>query len=197
MAYDYAGTWDQPAAHQANVFPSRSAPSTTPFSTSAAIEAYVRGGVPKHMIILGMPLYGRAFSGTDGIGQPYSNGGGEGSWENGVWDYKALPRGAGATVHEDLVETVSSYCYDPATKLLVTYDTPAVTARKAQYVVEEGLGGGMWWESSADKERDGESLIATFVNGVGGRDKLEGGVRNELCYPKSKYGNLRRGFEGE
>ena len=157
MAYDYAGTFSNVAGHQANLYPSASDPGSTPFSTSAAVDYYKSQGIAGTKIILGMPIYGRAFASTDGPGQSFS-GSGEGSWEQGIWDYKVLPQD-GATEICD-AETGASWSYDAKKRLLVTYDNKDMVGKKVEYIKKEGLGGAMWWESSADKKGD-ESLIGT------------------------------------
>ncbi|KAG9187837.1 chitinase [Alternaria panax] len=157
MAYDYAGSWDTNAGHQANLQPSSSNPTSTPFSTTKAISDYIAAGVPAKKIVLGMPLYGRAFENTDGPGKPFQ-GIGQGTWEQGVYDYKRLPLTGCETQTDDSV--TASWCYDPAKRLMVTYDTPEVIAKKTEFIRKQRLGGGMWWESSSDKQGD-DSLIST------------------------------------
>lgn len=157
MAYDYAGSWDTTAGHQSNLFPSAQNPSSTPFSTQKAIEYYTSHGIHASKIVLGMPLYGRAFTATDGPGMPFS-GTGEGSWEQGVWDYKALPKeGAKEMFDHDIG---ASWSYDAQNRVMVTYDTLAMSMQKVDYIKNRGLGGAMWWESSGDKSGH-ESLIHT------------------------------------
>lgn len=189
MAYDYAGSWDPTSGHQANLHGSLDNPTSTPFSTDAAIDHYTRNGVAPSKIVLGMPIYGRAFENTDGPGRPY-NGIGEGSWENGIFDYKVLPLQGSQEIYDQA--TGSSYCYNPQTRKLVSYDTPQAARVKAGYVKQWGLGGGMWWESSGDKEGP-DSLIGIVVNEFGGPQALQ---RKNNCvdYPQSKYDNLKNGF---
>ncbi|QKX56772.1 uncharacterized protein TRUGW13939_03879 [Talaromyces rugulosus] len=196
MGYDYAGSWDQTAGHQANIFPSNNTPASTPFSTVAALDYYIKtSGVPPSKMVLGMPLYGRAFQNTQGPGTGYS-GVGEGSWEQGVWDYKALPL-PGAQEEIDS-QIGASWCFDSGSGTMVSYDNVAAGEIKANFIRHNGLGGGMWWESSGDKggkaaEKADGSLIGTFVDGVGGVEALDQ-LPNNLEFPESKFDNLRAGM---
>lgn len=189
MAYDYAGSWDQVCGHQANLYPNQDNPASTPFSTAAAVDFYTANGVASDKIVLGMPLYGRAFENTDDLGKPYE-GVGDGNWERGVYDYKKLPL-EGAEEHYD-DRAAASYCYNPQQRTLVTYDTPQMTRVKADFIKQKCLGGAMWWESSADKPGQ-DSLIGAAVESLGGIDQL---LKKDNCieYPDTKYENLKMGF---
>lgn len=156
MAFDYAGSFSNLTGHLSNVFPSIKNPLSTPFNTEQAVTYYSQH-VASEKIILGMPIYGRSFNNTKGLGLPY-NGTGSGTWEAGVWDYKALPL-AGSKVYHD-VQTVTSWSYDSKQGLLISYDTPEIAAGKTEYLKRRSLGGAFWWESSADKAGN-DSLVTT------------------------------------
>ncbi|KAG9251053.1 family 18 glycoside hydrolase [Emericellopsis atlantica] len=189
MAYDYAGSWDSVSGHQANLFPSPDNPASTPFSTAAALDHYLRSGVRPDKLVLGMPLYGRAFENTGGLGQPFQ-GVGEGTWEQGVHDYKKLPLPGSQEIYDQAAG--ATYCFSQDQRKLVTYDTPQMAQIKTQFLMDRGLGGAMWWESSSDKTGD-ESLIGTVVRTFGGPQAL---LKQDNCinYPQSSFDNLREGF---
>lgn len=161
MAYDYAGSWDKTSGHASNLAASKSNPKSTPFNTNSVIQAYENAGVPSNKIILGMPLYGRAFTNTAGLGQPY-DGVGKGTWEAGVYDFKDLPL-AGAKEYYD-PEAQATYSYDNSTGMLVSYDTIGMAKMKIDYIKNNKLGGAMWWEVSGDGT--GAKSIITTVSSL-------------------------------
>ncbi|EGY23441.1 chitinase [Verticillium dahliae VdLs.17] len=188
MGYDYSGSWNSYAAHQANLYPNSMNKTTTPFSTDEAITGYLKAGVPASQIALGMPTYGRAFQNTNGLGRPFSGIGG-GSWENGVWDYKALPRPGATAGYDDVA--MASFSYDVERRELISYDTPRSVRQKISYLKEKGLAGSMFWEASGDRA-DENSLISMSSELLG---PFTGQAQNQLDYPNSQYENIRAGME--
>ena len=155
MAYDFTGIFSTVTGYTANLYPSVRTPSATPFSADAAIKYYVEAGVPPDKINLMMPLYGRDFHDTSGMGQPF-HGVGKGSWEPGVWDYKALPQ-PGTKILSDNA-AVAEYTWDTTRKVIVSFDTVVVSNKKIQYIKDHGLGGAGFWELSGDKSGN-QSLV--------------------------------------
>ena len=189
MAYDYAGSWDATTGHQANLFPSAANPPSTKFSTDRAVADYLARGIAPNKLVLGMPLYGRAFEATTGLGKPYA-GVGQGSTQPGVWLLRDLPR-EGAVERWD-GEAGASWSFDNKNGELVSYDTVESGRRKAGYLVGKGLGGAVFWEASGDRQGEG-SLVGAVAGEMG---RLEGGM-NWLSYPVSRYDNIRLGVPGQ
>lgn len=198
MAYDFAGSFTKVTGHASNLYPSTSNPPSTPFSTQQGLQNYLSAGVPPSKIILGMPLYGKSFLQTAGLGQPY-NGIGFGSWPkaNGTWDFKALPLHGASELYDR--EVGGSYSdsngIGSGSGDIISYDNKETAQRKAEYIIEQNLGGGMWWESSGDKA-GADSLVGTVAQALDQAGGLEKS-RNWLEYPTSRYENIRNGMMGE
>ncbi|CAH7672518.1 family 18 glycoside hydrolase [Phakopsora pachyrhizi] len=185
MAYDYAGSWDTIAGHQANLrLPNSEAVNQGNFSTVAAVNYYLEQSVPARKIVIGMPLYGRSFLNTKGIGHSY-NGVGQGNWESGIYDYKSLPKDNCKLMVDK--KAIGAYTYDKSAQELITFDNPTTVNLKVDYVRSKNLGGVMWWESSGDKNISGEALIPMAASKLGSLDN----TYNHLKYPGSKWDNLR------
>ncbi|TVY74099.1 Chitinase 1 [Fusarium oxysporum f. sp. cubense] len=184
MAYDYAGSFSATTGHTANLYTNDAVPGSTPFSSDTAIKAYLAAGVPPRKLVLGIPLYGRSFENTDGLGQKFTTSE-EGSWEKGTWGYKELPRSPSAKMFCDQ-KAEGCYSYDPKTNELISFDIPAIVEKKVAYIKELGLAGSMFWEASGD--RSGScSLIGTSHRALGSLDS----TKNWLDYPVSRYDNIR------
>jgi chitinase len=84
---------------------------------------------------------------------------------------------------------VTSYSYDSSKKEFVSYDTPNIVKKKAQYVQTKGFAGSMFWELSTDKV-GADSLVGTSHSVYGTLDQTQ----NHISYPNSKYDNLRNNF---
>ncbi|KAF6761288.1 glycoside hydrolase family 18 protein [Ephemerocybe angulata] len=194
MSYDFSGSWEKIANHQANLYGG-------PISASEAVDFYISKGVRKDKLVLGIPLYGRSFLNTQGPGTPFS-GIGPGTWEAGSYDYRALPL-PGSYVHRD-EKNIASWTYNYDTKEFISYDNEEVAKWKGEYIKHKGLGGSMFWELSGDKgtpregmdggpgkdPQPGHSLVSIVKHAMGGLEQSP----NWLWYNNSKFDNMRNGM---
>ncbi len=146
MTYDFSSSsWgDCLAGHHTNLYSTAYAP----LSVDRAVEAYISAGVPASKIVIGAALYSRGFANTSGLGHPSSGLVSDKSWEEGVCDYKSLPR-SGAVEYWD-EQACASFSYDKNKKILNSYDSPRSVRQKAQFIRLKGLKGIIIWESSGD-----------------------------------------------
>lgn len=191
MTYEYAGNWSPLSGHTANLYHSSRNPLSTPFDTASVCQMYHSIGIPAKKLIMGMPLFGRSFSNTAGPGRSYTHKNGSSS----VYDVKLLPP-LGATEYWDPI-IGSSFSYNNKTGEMISYDNFGVANQKAQYIIRNGFGGAMWWESSGDRTGS-NSLIRTVAVSLGGYNRsMLAWSPNQLSYQDSVYANMCRGMPGE
>jgi chitinase len=164
MTYDYHGGWEMQTGLQS---PLAMAPGD-PFTDAAvlnveyALQSFLWGGVPADQLTLGIPFYGRGWSGVgvtnDGLFQP-ATGVPVGTWEAGNFDYHDVIDNwaSPATVHWEPTAQVP-WVYDAAQQVMITYDDVTSAALKTQWVLDQNLGGVMFWEFSGDTSDPSTSL---------------------------------------
>jgi chitinase len=161
MTYDFYGFWDlryaglHAALYQASDNPD---PAAGQAFGDGTVQAYLAGGVPPEQIVLGIPFYGRAWSGVssdnDGLFQS-ATGVPEGTWGSGYYDYWAIA--------EDLLEddsyerhfhdeALAPWLYRSRGGIVVSYDDPESIGHKLDYIETKDLGGAMFWELGGDTD---------------------------------------------
>ncbi|SHG49448.1 glycoside hydrolase family 18 chitinase [Streptoalloteichus hindustanus] len=168
QGYDLHGAWENTTNHQSAVKVPAGDPSppARKFSVEVAVQAYTSKGAPKDELVLGVPFYGRGWTGVpnknNGLFQSATDGA-PGTYEKGIEDYRKLKNllGQGYTLHRD---EASGHAWIFNGTTFWTYDDPTELVRKARYARNEGLGGAMIWSLDGDTA-DGELMTAVY-NGL-------------------------------
>lgn len=131
MSYDMGN----PPFHHSALYPSEI---TRWMTSSEAIQAHLKAGVPREKLVMGMPLYGR-----------------------GVEGYTTEPdsvKGVREQWHE---QSMVPYLTDADGRLVMGYENERSIGIKCQYIVDNGLRGGMYWEYGDEHQ---EKLRNTICN---------------------------------
>ncbi|HET7095432.1 MAG TPA: glycoside hydrolase family 18 protein, partial [Thermomicrobiales bacterium] len=127
-------------------------------SVEGTVRAYEEAGVPRERIVVGVPFFGRRFTGVaagaNGLYQPFA-GAMSVAYHAVVSDY--LP----TCQRFRHPEADVPWLYDAGSGTMLSYDDPASIARKTDYVIAEHLGGVMLWELSGD---DADRSLLTAVS---------------------------------
>jgi chitinase len=128
------------------------------WSVEGTVRVFEEAGVPREKIVIGVPFYGRGFTGVpdvnDGLYQSFT-----GTMNK---DYR--------TIEAEFLtkfqrfrdpEAGGPWLYDAESGTMLSYDDPESLARKTDFVREHGLGGVMVWELSGD---DDESSLLTAIS---------------------------------
>ncbi|MEU5784624.1 glycoside hydrolase family 18 protein [Micromonospora lupini] len=166
QGYDFHGGWEAVANQQSALRVPAGSPDNPDFSVEVAVDGWLTRGAPRDKLVLGIPYYGRGWTGVTGGGnglfQPAA-GPAPATYEAGYEDYKQLKTlaGNGYTVHRDL-RAGHAWLFDGTT--FWTYDDPAVVLQKMLYIRRTGLGGAMIW--SLDGDDDNATLTKTIGLGL-------------------------------
>ncbi|MET8234232.1 glycoside hydrolase family 18 protein [Micromonospora sp. NPDC005298] len=166
QGYDFHGGWEAVANQQSALRVPADSPDNPDFSVEVAVDGWIARGAPRQKLVLGIPYYGRGWTGVTGGGNGLfgpAAAPAPATFEAGYEDYKKLKTlaGNGYTVHRDL-RAGHAWLFDGTT--FWTYDDPAVVLQKTLYIRRTGLGGAMIW--SLDGDDDNATLTKTIGLGL-------------------------------
>ncbi|GAB3208358.1 glycosyl hydrolase family 18 protein [Marinactinospora thermotolerans] len=172
QGYDFSGAWDRTAGHQSNVRVPEGDPAATPRSYETVIQAYLDRGAEPEDLVMGVPFYGRGWTGVEPGPQGNglwgaAQGGAPGVWEPGFNDYKVLKEFVGQDGFELYRDDHAGTAWLYNGTDFWNFDDPTAIAQKAAWVREKGLSGIMTWSLDGDDEQG--SLVRAFDGELNGR----------------------------
>jgi GH18 family chitinase len=173
MTYDYHGGWESQTGHHAALHHNPQSNSDPTLNVESTVNAYLQAGVPSEKILLGIPAYGRSWSGTQGLFST-ATGVPNGTYDNtGMFDYKDIMKRlrTEAATYQSYWDAVAKapWVYAPTLSggIFITYEDTQSLQEKLKVVKSLNLGGTMLWELSSDlSPNDIDSLIKQMSEGA-------------------------------
>ena len=169
MSYDFHGGWETKTNFNAALYPvsGDTSDGANTSNVSTALSTYLSRGVPASKLVMGVPFYGRGWSGVssqnNGVFQSAS-GVPMGTWEAGIFDYHDLAANYVPTWERHWSdEGKVPWLYNSAQGVWITYDDTESMQAKAGYIMNQQLGGAMFWELSGD---DAQHTLLTSLQTI-------------------------------
>ncbi|MBE7157747.1 MAG: glycoside hydrolase, partial [Rhodospirillales bacterium] len=150
MAYDFYEPGESAPTRTGNHAPLFADPAD-PLGASAdrMVQAFEQAGVPAAKLVLGVPFYGHAWKGVapenHGL---FQTGSAAPGLRTGYTDVQAL-LAQGFTRYWDQSAQVP-WAYNSSTRQFISYEDPESLTRKAAYILQQHLGGVMFWQYFSD-----------------------------------------------
>ena len=166
MTYDMNTIFSPSSGFNTPMRPDPSDPSPEPEraldNIAAAVRYFEAHGVPAGKIMLGVPFYGRGYTGVsaqrDGLYSRYTGGYPETPWKT----IKSQMLGNPEWTHHWSATAQSPWLYNAKQHIFFTYDDPRSLAIKADFARRERLRGVMIWVLGEDDA--GNSLLNALVS---------------------------------
>lgn len=150
MTYDMSGAGSKITAHHTGLYSTPQQPRSGDFT----VKYLTNLGIPAEKIVLGGAFYGKIFENVENVNNGLSQ---PGKYKNTV-NYKnvdtQLSADSGWVSHWDDIAK-APFLYNPTKKQFFTYDDKRSIELKTKYVVDNKLGGIMYWHLGQDVFKDG------------------------------------------
>ncbi|KAG5679148.1 hypothetical protein PVAND_008739 [Polypedilum vanderplanki] len=165
LSYDYHSAYEPAVNHHAPLYPIEEENEYSfdnDLNINATINYYIKSGADRDKLVLGIPTYGRSYTlfnpESNEIGAPADGPGdqGDATREKGYLAYYEICQSLKEpdstwTVVQPNPEALGPYAYSE--NQWVGYDDEEIVRRKSEFVVEQKLGGIMFWSIDNDDFR--------------------------------------------
>ncbi|GAA0248207.1 hypothetical protein GCM10009000_075380 [Halobacterium noricense] len=149
MTYDYHGDWSNVTNFNAPFDSPPEGPSAQSWNTSNHMQQWASRPIAKDKLVMGMPFYGRSFSGVsstnDGLFNSFSS-----STSETYYDIVQNIKPQSDYEYHWHPDAQVPWLYSAAENTFISYDNVRSISNKANYVRTNGFGGAMCWELSQD-----------------------------------------------
>ena len=140
MSYDMSNPDKQ---HHAALYPS---PISGYCTCSQAVEAHLKAGVPKEKLVMGMPFYAKGRRKDPGVVEFLRTG--------------TLPKDYR---HCWSNEAQADYIANDKGEFVWAFETPRSLRAKCQYIIDNDLRGGMYWDYVSDKTGEFRTVVCEML----------------------------------